>query len=791
MNNRCRAASTLQSGPTTSLDADARKEFNWQKAYNQELHSGPTTELKYADEGEDDDDGDNNDDDNNILSATQQANQISLEQIKNAQQGLTQRLGENVGAAEAATAKIGVNKAMPLQNRIGEAMVEGDEQWEANEQEHLLGGQVQHQWLQQKQPWPQQHQYRRQQQQQPQKVPTANSAIIATETAARVNFNDGEIKHSQEAVISSRHPENPVDKWTSNAATATATGSVEDIDLKIHSNLELQKIPQDMMQSHNSKEQNGSTIIQTPTSLTTPPTGGHNGGSGGTSDAEYKGPKVWQYLVRNYPVSSQPLAILLIFIGLWTLGYFLMPQYAGPNTVIMRIVLLFVGAQTAGILVTFINLPDMLGMLFFGVLYANVGLADFTGYAKFEGFLREMALINIMLLAGLGLDANAFKKLWFMITRLTLVPTIAEVSVIAALAYLLLNMSWLWGILLGLVITAVSPNVVVTVMLKLKEDRLGLNNGIHTLIYAMTTCNDVVAIFLFGVINGVIFSTGGSLTEQILQGPIGIGIGIVYGYLYGLMLQFVPSRNSTYVNGLRFVLTLLGGTISVIGSKVIKYPSAGALGCVTVAFIASMGWKRQLEKMTPQQRLANENASVSKRLDLLWKFLKPVSFSLIGKEINFAVLEGRVVGYGALVVLLGSLFRLVFAYVSTYGGNLSRKERAYITISGFPKATVQAALGPIALDMARELNAEADVVSLARNVLIISVLAIIFTAPLGAILMLRLAPKWLKHSPATEGASPPPNDAEDDVCSYHNDNGSNYNINSTNNNNAAQRVMPI
>uniref|UniRef100_A0A1I8QFD1 Uncharacterized protein n=1 Tax=Stomoxys calcitrans TaxID=35570 RepID=A0A1I8QFD1_STOCA len=201
MNNRFRAASTLQSGPTTSLDADARKEFNWQKAYNKELHSGPTTELKYADEGEDDDGGDNNDDDNNILSATQQANQISLEQIKNAQQGPTQRLGENVGAAEAATAKIGVNKAMPLQNRIGEAMVEGDEQWEANEQEHLLGGQVQHQWLQQKQPWPQQHQYRRQQQQQPQKVPTANSAIIATETAARVNFNDGEMKHSQEGKV--------------------------------------------------------------------------------------------------------------------------------------------------------------------------------------------------------------------------------------------------------------------------------------------------------------------------------------------------------------------------------------------------------------------------------------------------------------------------------------------------------------------------------------------------------------------------------------------------------------
>ncbi|KAL9891584.1 na[+]/H[+] hydrogen antiporter 2 isoform 6-T10 [Glossina fuscipes fuscipes] len=303
-----------------------------------------------------------------------------------------------------------------------------------------------------------------------------------------------------------------------------------------------------------------------------------------------------------------------------------------------------------------------------------------------------------------------------------------------------------------LIITAVSPNVVVTVMLKLKEERLGLNDGIHTLIYAMTACNDILAIFLFGVMIGIIFSKG-HLSEQLLQGPIGIGIGLVYGYLFGLMLQFVPSRNATYANGLRFVLTVLGGTISVMGSKAIGYTSAGALGCVTLAFIAGIGWRRQQLKLTVEERHANENSTVAKRLDLLWKFLKPVSFALIGKEINFAVLNAKVVSYGALLVLLGSLSRLVFAYVSTYGGHLTKKERAYITISGFPKATVQAALGPIALDLARSLNASADKLLLASNVLIISVLAIIFTAPLGAILMLRLAPRWLKHTPL-EGSHP-------------------------------------
>ncbi|XP_046805157.1 sodium/hydrogen exchanger 9B2 isoform X1 [Lucilia cuprina] len=708
----------------TSLDDTNEKELNRQKAYNspRSTTTKPKCEI-HKDK--------NNDDE---YSKAQQPSQITLQQIKNEKQ---QR--------EDTTKTAGVNKKIHQDDGDDDDDEVSEEALEPNENEHLLGGQEQQQAME-------------------------NSATVP----ALVNFNETSTATSDERrAIYKRYREdeeadNP-NKYSANPLGSsqsfiTSTKIVaEDIDLKTHCKLELHKFPKEMTQSQNNiNEQNGSTIILTPT-LLTPTTDGQHvftniGGSaagaegGGREvaaatfhDDVYKGPKIWQYLVRNYPVTSQPLAILIIFIVLWLLGYVLMPEYAIPSTAIMRLILLIVGAQIAGILVTFIKLPDMLGMLFFGVLYTNVGLADFSGYQKLEAFLREMALINIMLLAGFGLDANAFKKLWFMILRLTLIPTIAEVAIITVLAHFLLNMSWLWGILLGLVITAVSPNVVVTVMLKLKEERLGLNNGIHTLIYAMTTCNDVVAIFLFGVFCGVIFSTG-TLTEQILQGPIGIGIGIVFGYVYGLMLQYLPSRNAIYVNGLRFVLTVLGGTIAVMGSKTIGYPSAGALGCVTVAFIASIGWKRQEKKLTPQQLQTYENANVGKRLDLMWKFLKPVSFALIGKEINFAVLDGKVVGYGVLLVVLGSVFRLAFAYLSTYGGNLTIKERGYITISSFPKATVQAALGPIALDMARSLNTDADTLSLASNVLIISVLAIIFTAPLGAILMLRLAPIWLKRS---------------------------------------------
>ncbi|KAH8354411.1 hypothetical protein KR084_010374, partial [Drosophila pseudotakahashii] len=601
----------------------------------------------------------------------------------------------------------------------------------------------------------------------PQAPPRSHGASMANPSEAkrsRQQQNQWQLQH-QERQCNNNTALAPGDNMTQGAAPQDSQGDILPTR-PLHTKLDIQKIPED---AGGDAAQNAATIILTPTSLnltnTTQNVAANNAGNsnssyptptpGGGRGDEYKGPKWWLHFRSHWINISELVALLAIFLGLWAMGWVLLPEFSQPQTVIMRIAFLFVGAQISGILVTFVHLPDMLGMLFFGVLYANLGLANFEGYQKFELFLREMALINIMLLAGLGLDGDAFKRLWFMILRLTLLPTIVEVAAIAGLAYLTLSMPWLWGIALGLVITAVSPNVVVTVMLKLKEDRLGLNSGIHTLIYAMTTCNDVVAIFMFGVIISVVFSST-SLTQQVLQGPIGIGIGLVFGYLYGSMLQYLPSRNATYANGLRFVLTVLGGTIAVMGSRVIGYTSAGALGCVTTAFIARIGWRREEARLTPQQLQAQQIASVPKRLDLMWKFLKPVSFALIGKEINFNVLQGHVIGYGALLVLVGSLFRLAFAYLSTYGGNLSRKERAYITISGFPKATVQAALGPVALDMARAASvASAEQLALASNVLIISVLAIIFTAPLGAILMLRLAPHWLKHGDAVEAADTP------------------------------------
>lgn len=157
-----------------------------------------------------------------------------------------------------------------------------------------------------------------------------------------------------------------------------------------------------------------------------------------------------------------------------------------------------------------------------------------------------------------------------------------------------------------------------------------------------------------------------------------------------------------------------------------------------MAFVAGTGWKK-VQQIDP-----GFNNEVPMYLDLLWKFLKPISFSLIGKEVKFSVLDPNVVLYGSIALFLGVLIRLVTAYISLLGSDMSKKEKAFIALSSVPKATVQAALGPIALDMAKDLHDDHKL-ELANMVLIISVLAIILTAPLGAVCMSKLAPKWLKR----------------------------------------------
>lgn len=160
-------------------------------------------------------------------------------------------------------------------------------------------------------------------------------------------------------------------------------------------------------------------------------------------------PVAWQVFMKNWPDLSQKFVLLLISILGWGIIYSIFPEHTYAGAPIIQLIFLFIGAEIVGELFLVIGLPDILGMLFWGVLFRNLGFATFDGLSGLEAFLREMTLVNIMLLAGLGLDLQALKKCLGIVIRLTLIPSLVEVSCITVLSVLLLKMPWLWSMLLG------------------------------------------------------------------------------------------------------------------------------------------------------------------------------------------------------------------------------------------------------------------------------------------------------------------------------------------------------
>ncbi|KAI4466975.1 sodium/hydrogen exchanger family [Holotrichia oblita] len=412
-----------------------------------------------------------------------------------------------------------------------------------------------------------------------------------------------------------------------------------------------------------------------------------------------------KYLAKSRSLlihQSNTVTLFLLLLCCWAIGYALFGEVVGIHSQMFSLVVLFITAKIAGYLTSLLKLPPMVGMLLMGVLLRNVGFLNIDGnYRKFTAVLRQLALVNIMLPAGLGLDSAALKKMIWMILNLAIVPVAAEVVGIAVASYFLLGFPWLWGILLGLLLAAVSPAVIIPCLFELQDMGYGVNKGIHTLVIAASTINDIICIALFGIMIGLIFSSG-SLTMQILQGPIVIAMGFAYGIVWGIVCQILPNLRDNYLITLRTLLLGLGCVVAALGSDALGYGGAGPLGCIVAAFVASLGWRKQGWGTSNPVRM---------NFALLWKFFEPISFGLIGMEVNLQILEPTTVGWAMIIMLVPLL----------------------------------AALGPVALDKARELNDD-TLIDYASVVVVVAVLSIIVTSPIGAVLIMQLGPKFLHRT---------------------------------------------
>lgn len=358
------------------------------------------------------------------------------------------------------------------------------------------------------------------------------------------------------------------------------------------------------------------------------------------------------------------------------------------------------------------KLPGLLGMLILGIIIGPYGLNWLkTDIISISSDLRKIALIVILLRAGLGISRDDLKKVGIPAIKLSCIPGLIEGFTIAFISTKLLGFSLIQGGILGFILAAVSPAVVVPQMLNFMERGVGTDKGIPTLILAGASIDDVFAITIFSTFLGLYSGSQVNIGVKILGIPFSIILGIVLGGIIGFFM--VKFFEKYHIRDTKKVLYILGSAILLTALENLlknKIEIAGLLGVMTIGFII-------LEKM-PQ---------VGKRLSIkfnkIWVFAEILLFVLVGAQVNIGVaLEAGI--KGIILIFIGLIGRSIGVVISLIGTNLNWKERLFCIISYIPKATVQAAIGGVPLSLG---VASGDVI------LALAVLAIVITAPLGAL----------------------------------------------------------
>lgn len=377
---------------------------------------------------------------------------------------------------------------------------------------------------------------------------------------------------------------------------------------------------------------------------------------------------------------------------------------------LLSIALILLVGMSMGWICRKIKLPGLLGMLITGIVLGPYVLNVLD--IKLLGIsadLRKIALIIILTRAGLGLDLTSLKKIGRPAVLMCFVPATFELAGMLLLAPRLMGMSLLEAAVMGAVLAAVSPAVVVPRMVKLMEEGYGVKEGIPQLILAGASVDDVYVIVLFSTFSGMMQGEGASVI-RFVNIPVSIILGMIIGLTIGILLAFYFQK--VHIRDTAKVLIILGISFLLAAAEDSLTTPVTFSALIAIMFIG-VGLQRKREAVA--KRLAVKYGK-------LWVAAEVFLFVLVGATVNIGYL-GRV-GMRALLMIAGALlFRMAGVWVCLLGTGLKRGEKAFTMLAYTPKATVQAAIGgiPLALGFA-----------CGDTVLTVAVLAIVLTAPLGA-----------------------------------------------------------
>ena len=396
-----------------------------------------------------------------------------------------------------------------------------------------------------------------------------------------------------------------------------------------------------------------------------------------------------------------------------------------PDNLLLSLILILLWGFIGGQIARKLGAPPLLGMMLMGILLGSQGSDLIAAEAlNLADDLRTVAVMVILMRAGLGLDRDKLVQQGTVALRLGFLPALSEAIAISIIAIWLFQFDWLTGLLLGCVISAESPAVIVPGMLRLKNLGWGVSKGIADAILTGSALSDVLILLLFSLLLNFLSQgniNSGDLWLLPIQVIAQIVLGVIVGYLLAKLIVFCHTKLKLTQNSVQDTLiTATLALLAVVFAQKLPYFS-GYLAVMALGFF--------LIKFSPA--LARQ---LRQEFNYLWIPAEILLFVLMGATIELKTL-GNILLPGILLLALGLIFgRSIGWYLATLGSNWTTKEKLFLLPGNSAKATVQAAIGAIPLSQG---------IPGGEIILAIAALSILITAPLGAWAIPTFAPKLL------------------------------------------------
>lgn len=388
---------------------------------------------------------------------------------------------------------------------------------------------------------------------------------------------------------------------------------------------------------------------------------------------------------------------------------------------LLSLALIFLVGMVLGRLFELIKLPSLVGMILTGILLGPyvLNLLD-ESILSISTELRQIALIIILARAGMNLDIAELKKVGRPAFLMCFLPACFEIVGMMIFAPIFFDLSLLESLLLGTVVAAASPAVIVPRMLKLKDENYGTKKAIPQLVMAGASVDDVFVIVLFTAFS-TLLQTGEINYSSFLVIPTSIVFGILAGIVIGIIMSYVFTK--IHIQDSAKVIIILSVSFLLV---TFENSIDGSIGFSGLLAIMALG-------LTLASKKKELTARLSSKFSKLWVAAQVLLFVLVGAtvDISYAAQAG-LLALGLILIVL--IFRAVGVILCLVKSNLNAKERLFTVFSYMPKATVQAAIGGLPLAMG---------LACGNTVLSVAVMSILITAPVGALLIDRSYKKLL------------------------------------------------